>query len=163
MKKSGLAGVGEKVVTGSRSGRADDLREPDKITLRSCGFIVQVEQSRQPVELVIEELAFDLKLIADLLDVVVQRASDEYQRNAGGVGARAVRGDDGSAVNVDEVRQMGQAVTEDVDQLDTSEVEISAIGDAFPAVVRVVRRVGIDHVRTACLLQCQLLLHRRLY
>src|SRR5277367_5458681 len=130
MKKSGLAGVGEKVVTGSRSGRADDLGEPDKITLRSRGLIVQVEQSRQPVELVIEELAFDLKLIADLLDVAVQRAADEYQRNAGGVGAGAVCGDGRSAVDVDEVRQVGQAVTEDVDELDAAQVKIGAIGDA---------------------------------
>src|SRR4030081_2494945 len=104
MQKNSLAGFGNEIISRSRRGRAHDMREPDKITLRSSGFIVQIKQARQPIELVVECLTPDLKLIADLLDVVVQRASDEFQRDARGKGARAVGRDHRRTVDVDEVR-----------------------------------------------------------
>src|ERR1700716_1240299 len=147
MHEPGLAGLGDKVVPRSRRGRAHDVRETHEVALRSGRLVPQIKQSSQPVESVVERRTFHLEFVAVLPDVVVQRATDELQRQVGRKSARAIRRYRWDTVNGDGVRQVRVAKAENVDELDRAGVKISTVRNAKPAVVREIRGRGLDHER----------------
>src|SRR3546814_12188589 len=84
---------------------------------RADGFALQIKAADQPVELVIEQLAFELDLISELLNVGFLTSTYDSDRQILGDGARAVRDKRGQALHARIIINIGMALAENVPKL----------------------------------------------
>src|SRR3546814_18374446 len=124
---------------------------------RADGFALQIKAADQPVELVIEQLAFELNLISELLNVGFLTTTYDRDRQTGGNGASAVRDKRGQAIHARIIINIGVAIAENVHKFNVfAHLDLGAVSDAEAQHPFERIDIGIYHAWAARTLQLQL-------